>query len=112
MIERYIIVMSSDLNNEKFNILRKISNETNVSQRKIARDLGYSLGKVNYCLDALKKKGLIKMSNFRKSQSKNSYLYYLTPKGIAEKTKITIRFMKLKMQEYDELQKELKDKKK
>ena len=52
--------MSSDLNNEKFNILRKISNETNVSQRKIARDLGYSLGKVNYCLDALKKKGLIK----------------------------------------------------
>lgn len=104
--------MTSDLNNEKFNILRKISNETNVSQRKIARDLGYSLGKVNYCLDALKKKGLIKMSNFRKSQSKNSYLYYLTPKGIAEKTKITIRFMKLKMQEYDELQKELKDKKK
>ncbi len=104
--------MPSDLNNEKFNILRKISNETNVSQRKIARDLGYSLGKVNYCLDALKKKGLIKMSNFRKSQSKNSYLYYLTPKGIAEKTKITIRFMKLKMQEYDELQKELKDKKK
>lgn len=103
--------MSSDLNNEKFNILRKISNETNVSQRKIARDLGYSLGKVNYCLDALKKKGLIKMSNFRKSQSKNSYLYYLTPKGIAEKTKITIRFMKLKMQEYDELQKELNSKK-
>ena len=104
--------MTSDLNNEKFNILRKISNETNVSQRKIARDLGYSLGKVNYCLDALKKKGLIKMSNFRKSQCKNSYLYYLTPKGIAEKTKITIRFMKLKMQEYDELQKELEDTKK
>ena len=104
--------MNSDLNNGKFNILRKISNETNVSQRKIARDLGYSLGKVNYCLDALKKKGLIKMSNFRKSQSKNSYLYYLTPKGIAEKTKITIRFMKLKMQEYDELQKELEDTKK
>ena len=52
--------MTSDLNNEKFNILRKISNETNVSQRKIARDLGYSLGKVNYCLDALKKKGLIR----------------------------------------------------
>ncbi len=104
--------MTSDLNNEKFNILRKISNETNVSQRKIARDLGYSLGKVNYCLDALKKKGLIKMSNFRKSQSKNSYLYYLTPKGKAEKTKITIRFMKLKMKEYDEIKKELEDTKK
>ena len=73
--------MSSDLNNEKFNILRKISNETNVSQRKIARYLGYSLGKVNYCLDALKKKGLIKLSNFIKFHNKNSYLYNLTPKG-------------------------------
>lgn len=104
--------MSTDLNNEKFNILRKISKETNVSQRKIASDLGYSLGKVNYCLVALKKKGLIKMSNFKKSQSKNSYLYYLTPKGFSEKTKITIRFMKLKMQEYDELQKELREQKK
>ena len=76
----------------------------------MASDLGYSLGKVNYCLEALKEKGLIKMSNFKKSKSKSNYLYILTPKGIAEKTKITIRFMKQKMQEYDELHQELKDK--
>ena len=101
-----------DLKNEQFNILRKISKESNVSQRKIAKDLGYSLGKVNYCLEALKEKGLIKMSNFKKSKSKTNYLYYLTPKGFAEKTKITLRFMKLKMEEYDELQKELKNIKK
>lgn len=98
------------LNDEQFNILRKISKESNVSQRKMASDLGYSLGKVNYCLEALKEKGLIKMSNFKKSKSKSNYLYILTPKGIAEKTKITIRFMKQKMQEYDELHQELKDK--
>ena len=61
-----------DLKNEQFNILRKISKESNVSQRKIAKDLGYSLGKVNYCLEALKEKGLIKMSNFKKSKSKQT----------------------------------------
>lgn len=100
------------LNNEQFNILRKISKESNVSQRKMAQDLGYSLGKVNYCLEALKTKGLIKMSNFKKSKSKTNYLYYLTPRGFTEKTKITLRFMKQKMQEYDELQRELNTKKK
>ena len=58
------------LNNEQFNILRKISRESNVSQRKMAKDLGYSLGKVNYCLEALKEKGLIKMSNLFPEASK------------------------------------------
>ena len=61
-----------DLKNEQFNILRKISKESNVSQRKIAKDLGYSLGKVNYCLEALKEKGLIKMSNFKKANQKQT----------------------------------------
>jgi len=98
------------INNEQFNILRKISRETNISQRKIAKELGYSLGKVNYCLEALKEKGLIKMSNFKKNKSKKNYLYFLTPKGFSEKTKITIHFMRKKMQEYDELQRELDDK--
>ena len=76
------------LNNEHFNILRKISRESNVSQRKMAKDLGYSLGKVNYCLEALKEKGLIKMSNFKKSKSKTNYLYYLTPKNFLKKLKL------------------------
>tara|TARA_B100002019_G_C20789771_1_gene366088 strand:- start:38 stop:352 length:315 start_codon:yes stop_codon:yes gene_type:complete len=101
--------MNSDLNNGKFNILRKISNEANVSQRKIARDLGYSLGKVNYCLKELKKKGLIKIKNFQKQNNKIKYLHYvITPKGIAERTKLTINFMARKMKEYDELKKELR----
>ena len=101
--------MNSDLNNGKFNILRKISNEANVSQRKIARDLGYSLGKVNYCLKELKKKGLIKIKNFQKQNNKIKYLHYvITPKGIAERTKLTISFMARKMKEYDELKKELR----
>ena len=66
-----------------------------------------SLGKINYCLKALKTKGLIKIKNFKKSKEKIGYLYYLTPKGIAEKTNITIKFMRLKMKEYDELKREL-----
>ena len=65
------------------------------------------MGKINYCLKALKTKGLIKIKNFKKNKDKIGYLYYLTPKGIAEKTNITIKFMKLKMKEYDELKKEL-----
>lgn len=101
-----------ELKNEQFNILRKISEDSKVTQRQIARDLGYSLGKVNYCLEALKKKGLIKILNFKKNKSKKNYFYYLTPNGFTQKTKNTLRFMKQKMKEYDELQKELENFKK
>jgi len=89
------------------NILRKISKYPNFSQRKIASDLNLSLGKINYCIKELNKKGLIKINNFKKSKNKSKYIYILTPKGIAFKTKITINFMKRKMKEYDELKKEL-----
>ena len=90
------------------NILRKISKYPNFSQRKIASDLNLSLGKINYCIKELNKKGLIKIKNFKKSKNKSKYIYILTPKGIAFKTKITINFMKRKMKEYDELSKEIK----
>ena len=93
---------------EYFNIIRKISKDSNISQREMSAELGISLGKVNYCLRALKEKGFIKIKNFRKSENKIKYFYVLTPKGISEKTKITIRFMKQKMREYDELKKEIK----
>ena len=76
------------------NILRKISKYPNFSQRKIASDLNLSLGKINYCIKELNKKGLIKINNFKKSKNKSKYIYILTPKGIAFKTKITINFMK------------------
>jgi len=91
---------------EYLKLLRKIGNDPNISQRDLSNQLDMSLGKINYCLKALKKKGLIKIKNFKKSKDKFRYLYVLTPKGIVEKTKITMRFMKIKMKEYDELKKE------
>jgi|TARA_B110001452_G_C14959574_1_gene335569 EPS-associated MarR family transcriptional regulator len=97
-------------NQDHFNILRKIDTEK-VTQRELAATLGFSLGKLNYCIKALKKKGLIKINNFQKNPNKFSYVYIITPKGIAHKTNLTINFMKLKMKEYDELKQELKKQK-
>ena len=93
---------------DHFEILRKIQKKPNSTQRELAEGLGFSLGKLNYCLKALKAKGLIKISNFKKNPNKINYFYMLTPKGISEKTKLTINIMKRKMKEYDELKKELK----
>ncbi len=92
---------------DQFNVLRKIQNNPNATQRKLASDLEMSLGKLNYCLRALRAKGLIKMSNFAKNKNKLNYIYLLTPKGISEKAKLTMNFMKLKMKEYEELKKEI-----
>ena len=97
---------------DQFNVLRKISNKPNSSQRELASELGFSLGKLNYCLRALKDKGLVKINNFKKNKNKINYIYILTPKGVAEKTKLTINFMKRKIKEYDELKKELVEEKK
>jgi len=94
-------------NQDLLNVLRKIKKNPTYSQRELAGELGFSLGKLNYCLKALKSKGLIKINNFKKNPNKVNYIYVLTPKGIIEKTKLTINFMKRKMKEYDELKKEL-----
>ena len=99
-------------NEDHFEVLRGIDKFPNASQRKLAWELGFSLGKLNYCLKALKKKGFVKLQNFHKQKQKISYLQYvITPKGISERTKLTINFMKRKMQEFDELKKELESKK-
>ena len=95
-------------NQDYLNLLRKIKNKPESSQRELAEELGFSLGKLNYCLKSLKNKGLVKIRNFKKNPKKINYIYVLTPEGIAEKTKLTINFMKQKMKEYDELKKELK----
>ena len=94
---------------DHFNILRKIQQKPKSSQRDLAGELGFSLGKLNYCLKALKNKGFVKVENFKKNPNKLNYVYVLTPKGIAEKTKLTVNFMKKKMKEYDELKKEIKN---
>ena len=91
-----------------FNLLRKIQRKPKSSQRELAKDLGFSVGKLNYCIKALKSKGKIKIKNFKKNPKKINYIYVLTPKGIAEKTELTLNFMKIKMKEYDQLKKEIK----
>jgi|TARA_Y100000294_G_C8421354_1_gene282951 EPS-associated MarR family transcriptional regulator len=96
-------------NQDHFNVLRKINSKPEVTQRELAKELGFSLGKLNYCLKALKNKGLVKVKNFGRNPNKLNYIYVLTPRGITEKTKLTLNFMKRKMQEYDELKKEIKD---
>lgn len=97
---------------DHFKLLRKLNENPSSSQRKLADDLGFSLGKLNYCLKALKKKGLIKLMNFQKQKNKISYLQYIiTAKGISFRTKLTLNFMKRKMREYDELKQELESKK-
>ena len=96
------------MNNKQdyLNILRKIENKPNSSQRKLANELGFSLGKLNYCLSALKAKGLIKIKNFRNNKKKINYIYILTPKGISKKARLTVNFMRKKMSEYEELKRE------
>ena len=94
-------------NLDHFDVLRKLQSKPHSTQRELAAELGFSLGKLNYCVSALKLKGLIEISNFTKNPNKLNYIYVLTPKGISEKTKLTINFMKKKMREFDELKKEL-----
>ena len=99
-------------NQDHFEVLRKMQEKPETPQRKLAEELGFSLGKLNYCLKALQQKGLVKLENFKKQSNKINYLQYvITRKGITERTKLTINFMKKKMKEYDELKKELKENK-
>ena len=95
-------------NTDQFEVLRKLNKNPEFSQRELARELGFSLGKLNYCLKELKKKGLVKIKNFKKNKNKIGYIYVLTPRGIDHRIKLTIQFMKRKMREYDELNKEIK----
>ena len=101
------ILNSMNDNQDHCEILRKIKTKPKATQREMAKELGFSLGKLNYCLKSLRSKGLIKIENFKKNPEKLNYIYVLTPKGITEKTKLTINFMKRKMKEYEELKKEV-----
>ena len=92
---------------DDLDVLRKIKKNPSSSQRELAKELNFSLGKLNYCLKALQEKGLVKIENFKKNPKKINYIYVLTPRGLAEKTKLTLNFMKRKMTEYEELKKEI-----
>lgn len=91
----------------KLKLLRQLSDNPELSQRQLADELGVSLGSINYCLKALVDVGWIKMSNFARSQDKRAYVYLLTPKGVAEKTAMTLRFLKRKQNEYEALKLEI-----
>ena len=97
------------IDQDHFEILRKIKKSSRTTQRRLALELGFSLGKLNYCIKELRNKGLLKIKNFSTKENKIKYLkeYILTPEGIKERTKLTIDFMKRKLKEYDELKKEL-----
>ncbi|AOP35973.1 MarR family EPS-associated transcriptional regulator [Leptospira tipperaryensis] len=93
-------------------LLRILEENPEVNQREISEILGISLGKVNYCLKALMDKGWVKARNFKNSKNKLAYAYFLTPMGIEEKARITVRYLKVKMQEYEQIQKEIEELKK
>ena len=99
------------LKQDEYNVLRKLNHNPKDSQRELASKLGFSLGKLNYTLNSLKNKGLVKIQNFQSQKNKSHYLakYVLTPKGMEERIKLTINFMKRKMREYDELKDELEE---
>ncbi len=97
-------------NDDQFELLRKIKKDTFQSQRELAGEVGFSLGKINYCLKALHKKGLVKLENFKNTKNKLKKLrYIITPKGISERSRMTLNFMKRKLKDYDELKKELEN---
>lgn len=88
-------------------LLRKIEANPECTQRELSQEMGVSLGKVNYCMKKLFERGLIKLSNFRGNSNKSRYIYLLTPKGIKQKTRLTISFIERKLKEYDELKAEI-----
>ena len=91
----------------KLRVMRVLEDNPQASQRQIANELGVSLGGVNYCLKALAEKGLIKIGNFARAERKLGYAYIITPAGVAEKTRLTARFLKRKLKEYEDLREEI-----
>ena len=88
-------------------ILKHIESNPHISQRQLAQELGVSVGKINYCVQALITKGLLKVGNFKRSSNKMSYLYLLTPAGIDEKTRLTASFLKSKIAEHEKITQEI-----
>lgn len=91
----------------QFEVLRRLHQSPEVSQRTLARELGISLGSINFCFQALMEKGWIKVQNFSQSKHKLGYAYLLTPHGLSEKSKLTAKFIKRKVAEYEMLQLEI-----
>jgi EPS-associated MarR family transcriptional regulator len=93
----------------RYRLLKLLKANPELSQRQLAGELGVSVGKINYCLNALLDKGLVKVRNFRDNRNKLAYAYYLTPKGAQEKVRATLGFLKRKLEEYEGLEREIKE---
>ena len=91
----------------QYQILKSLEQDRNYTQRQLSKDLDLSLGKVNYCLRSIVEKGFVKIDNFKNSKNKSQYSYLLTPKGIEEKAKLTMEFIRIKTQEYEQLKDEI-----
>lgn len=93
----------------RYKLLKALEANPGASQRDLAQELGISLGKVNYCLKALVEKGWVKASNFTKSANKLGYAYILTPSGVEEKLNVTMRFLKHKLEEHEQIQRDIEE---
>lgn len=93
----------------RYRLLKLLQTNPELSQRQLAEELGVSVGKVNYCLNALMDRGLVKVRNFRDNRNKLAYAYYLTPKGAREKVRATVGFLKRKLEEYQGLEREIEE---
>jgi len=100
------------MNEAQFKTLRELSAESEISQRDLSKRIGLSLGSVNFILKELIKKGYVKAQRFKNSNNKAAYIYVLTPKGINERIQQTQYFLKLKMEEYERLEREIEELKK
>jgi EPS-associated MarR family transcriptional regulator len=90
-----------------YKILKLLESQPDISQRQISRELGVSLGKANYCIKAMLERGWIKAKNFKNSRNKIAYAYLLTPEGVEKRAKMTARFLKRKIQEYEQLKRDI-----
>jgi EPS-associated MarR family transcriptional regulator len=93
----------------RYRLLKVLSQDSNLSQREMAKRMGISLGKVNYCISELAKKGLIKVNRFKSAKNKIPYTYMLTPIGLEEKARLTVTFLKRKLSEYEEIKRQIKE---
>jgi EPS-associated MarR family transcriptional regulator len=93
----------------RYKLLRLLEANPQTSQRDLAQALGISVGRVNYCLNALIEKGHLKAQNFKNNKNKRAYMYYLTPRGFEEKARVTVRFFRQKLMEYEALSREIED---
>ena len=92
-----------------YDLLKALEANPSLSQRALAKSLGVSLGKINFCLNALVEKGCLKVNNFRNSENKLAYAYLLTPRGIEQKTRMTVEFLQIKLREYECLRTEIEE---